>query len=92
MASAYKFRINPHTSMTGINMAACVHFLAAIDNGGYFEGDVSRNNHFRDTLTTTPYTVGKDGCVLPLEKPGIGVDIDEDFIRKHPVIEGPSYV
>jgi L-alanine-DL-glutamate epimerase-like enolase superfamily enzyme len=92
MASAYKFRINPHTSMTGINMAACIHFLAAIDNGGYFEGDVSRNNHFRDTLTTTPYVVNKNGCVLPLEKPGIGVDVDEEFIAKHPVIEGPSYV
>ena len=92
MASAYKLQINPHTSMTGINMAASIHFLAAIDNGGYFEGDVSRNNHFRDTLTTTPYTVGKDGCVRPLEKPGIGVEVDEDFIAKHPVIEGPSYV
>ncbi|MDB5812476.1 MAG: dgoD 2 [Betaproteobacteria bacterium] len=92
MASAYKFSINPHTSMTGINMAASIHFLAAIDNGGYFEGDVSRNNHFRDTLTSTPYQVGKDGCVRPLETPGIGVEVDEDFIAKHPVIEGPSYV
>src|SRR6187455_2657641 len=30
MASAYKFRINPHTSMTGLNHAASIHFLAAI--------------------------------------------------------------
>ena len=92
MASAYKYRINPHTSMTGINMAACIHFLAAIDNGGYFEGDVSRNNHFRDTMTSTPYVVNKDGCVLPLEKPGIGVEVDEKFLAAHPVIEGPGYV
>src|SRR3954447_1869802 len=92
MASAYKLTINPHSSMTGINMAASIHFLASIDNGGWFEGDVSRNNHFRDTLTSTPYTVGADGCVRPLEKPGIGVEVDEDFIKKHPVIEGPSYV
>jgi L-alanine-DL-glutamate epimerase-like enolase superfamily enzyme len=92
MASAYKLRINPHSSMTGLNMAASIHFLAAIDNGGYFEGDVSRNNHFRDALTTTPYVVGKDGCVAPLEAPGIGVELDEEFLSKHPVIEGPSYV
>ena len=92
MASAYKLQINPHTSMTGLNMAASIHFLAAIDNGGYFEGDVSRNNHFRDTLTSTPYTVGADGCVLPLETPGVGVELDEDFLNRHPVIEGPSYV
>ncbi len=92
MASAYKLTINPHSSMTGINLAASIHFLAAIDNGGWFEGDVSRNNHFRDTLTSTPYTVGADGCVRPLEKPGIGVDVDEAFIAAHPVIDGPSYV
>src|SRR5687768_4000164 len=92
MASAYKFRIHPHTSMTGLNMAASIHFLAAIDNGGYFEGDVSRNNHFRDKLTPAPYAVGADGCVLPLDAPGIGLDVDEDFLARHPIIEGPSYV
>jgi L-alanine-DL-glutamate epimerase-like enolase superfamily enzyme len=92
MASACKLPVNPHTSMTGINMAASIHFLAAIDNGGYFEGDVSKNNLFRDRLTSTACTVGPDGCVRPLERPGIGVDVDEDFIRGHPVIEGPSYV
>ncbi|HEV2009121.1 MAG TPA: mandelate racemase/muconate lactonizing enzyme family protein [Burkholderiales bacterium] len=92
MASAYKLKTNPHSSMTGLNMAASIHFLAAIDNGGYFEGDVSRNNHFRDKLTSTPYTVGSDGCVLPLDAPGIGVEVDEDFLAAHPVIEGPSYV
>ena len=92
MASAYKLPINPHTSMTGINMAACIHVLAGIDNGGYFEGDVSRNNLFRDRLTSTPYEVGKDGCVRPLEAPGIGVEVDEDFLAAHPVIEGPAYV
>ena len=50
MASAYKLPINPHTSMTGLNMAASIHFLAAIENGGYFEGDVSKKNLFRDKL------------------------------------------
>jgi L-alanine-DL-glutamate epimerase-like enolase superfamily enzyme len=78
--------------MTGINMAASIHFLAAIDNAGYFEADVSKGNLFRDTLVGTPYTLGKDGCVRPLEKPGVGVEVDEQFLAKHPVIEGPSYV
>ena len=92
MASAWKLSINPHTSMTGINMAASIHFLAAIDNAGYFEADVSKGNLFRDTLVGTPYTLGKDGCVRPLERPGVGVEVDEEFLVKHPVIEGPSYV
>jgi D-galactarolactone cycloisomerase len=92
MASAWKLSINPHTSMTGLNMAVSIHFLAAIENAGYFEADVSKNNLFRDRLVSTPYALDRDGCVRPLEKPGIGVDVDEEFLVKHPVIEGPSYV
>ncbi|MEO8628247.1 MAG: mandelate racemase/muconate lactonizing enzyme family protein [Betaproteobacteria bacterium] len=92
LASAWKLQINPHTSMTGINMAATIHFLAAIDNGGYFEGDVSKNNLFRDQLVSEPYRVDREGCVLPLERPGLGLDIDEKFIAAHPVIDGPAYV
>ncbi|HET7401420.1 MAG TPA: mandelate racemase/muconate lactonizing enzyme family protein [Usitatibacter sp.] len=92
MASAHKLPVHPHTSMTGINMAASIHFLAAIDNGGYFEGDVSRDNLFRDELTSKPYELAKDGTVRPLEAPGIGVEVNEDFLAAHPVIEGPGYV
>lgn len=92
LASAWKLPIHPHTSMTGLNMAASIHFLAAIDNAGYFEADVSRGNLFRDALGSTPYTLGADGCVRPLEAPGLGVEIDERFLAKHPVIDGPGYV
>jgi len=92
MASAHKLQVHPHTSMTGINMAASIHFLAAIDNGGYFEGDVSRDNLFRDELTSKPYELAKDGTVRPLEAPGIGIEVDEKFLEAHPVIEGPGYV
>jgi L-alanine-DL-glutamate epimerase-like enolase superfamily enzyme len=73
-------------------MAATVHFLAGLDNGGYFETDVSQRNLLRDELVSTPYVVDSDGCVTPSDKPGIGVEVNEDFIEAHPVIEGPCYV
>ncbi len=92
LASSWKLPIHPHTSMTGINMAATIHFLAAIENGGYFESDISKNNLFRDQLVSTPYRIDKDGNVAPLEAPGIGVEVDEGFLKAHPVIEGPAYV
>jgi L-alanine-DL-glutamate epimerase-like enolase superfamily enzyme len=92
MASAYKLPIHPHSSMTGLNHAASIHFLAAIDNGGYFEGDVSKANKFRDELCSTPYQVDKDGNVWPLDKPGLGLEVDEKFLKKHPPIEGPGYI
>ncbi|HYM02841.1 MAG TPA: mandelate racemase/muconate lactonizing enzyme family protein [Stellaceae bacterium] len=92
LASAWKLPIHPHTSMTGLNMAATIHFLAAIDNGGYFEADVSRGNRFRDELVSTPYRLDPDGTVRPLEAPGIGVEVDETFVSRHPVIDGPGYI
>ncbi|MBL8379278.1 MAG: mandelate racemase/muconate lactonizing enzyme family protein [Burkholderiales bacterium] len=92
MASAHKLPVHPHTSMTGLNMAASIHLLAAIDDAGYFEGDVSKNNLFRDVMVNEPYRVDMQGCVLPLEGPGLGLTVDEEFLLAHPVIEGPSYV
>jgi len=93
MASAWKLPIHPHTSMTALNMAASVHFLAAIENAGYFESDVSRNNLFRDQLVDNlPFIVDDKGNTRPLETPGIGLEVDEQFLAAHPVIEGAAYV
>ncbi|MEX0959238.1 MAG: mandelate racemase/muconate lactonizing enzyme family protein [Burkholderiales bacterium] len=93
LAGTWKLPIHPHTSMTALNMAASIHFLAAIENAGYFEADVSKNNLFRDQLVASqPYEVDKSGCVKPLEAPGIGLEVDEAFLAAHPVIEGPAYV
>jgi len=43
-------------------------------------------------MVSTPYTLDADGCVHPADKPGIGLEVDEEFLMKHPVIEGPAYV
>ena len=92
MASSEKLAIHPHTSASGLNMSASIHFLAAIDNPGYFEADVAKENLFRDALTSRPDLLDENGCVMPGDKPGLGVDVDEDFLRAHPGIEGPAYV
>lgn len=85
-------RISPHTSTTGLNMAATIHVLASIENGQYFEGDISEPNPYRTVFTSTPYEVGIGSTVRPSEKPGIGVEVDEDFIARHPVQDGLAYV
>ncbi|MEO7402975.1 MAG: mandelate racemase/muconate lactonizing enzyme family protein, partial [Burkholderiales bacterium] len=76
MASAYKLPINPHTSATGLNMAASIHLLCAIDNGGWFEADVAKENEFRDSLTERPDLLDANGSVNPSEKPGLGLEVD----------------
>jgi L-alanine-DL-glutamate epimerase-like enolase superfamily enzyme len=92
LASAWKLPIHPHSSLTGINQAAAIHLLAAIDNGGYFEADVSRDNLYRDKLCSTPWILGTHGQVWPNEALGIGVEVDESVLKAHPPIEGPSYI
>ena len=93
MASAQKLSVNPHTSATAINMATTIHFLCGVDNPGYFEGDVTSLNPFRDHLADkSPYALDSNGCVTPHEGVGIGLIIDLDFISDHPLIDGPCYV
>ncbi|HEY4066426.1 MAG TPA: mandelate racemase/muconate lactonizing enzyme family protein [Burkholderiaceae bacterium] len=88
MASAHGLTVAVHSSMTGINHAASIHFLAGIENGGYFEADVSVGNRFRDELVTTPCVVEADGCVVPNDGPGLGIEIDETFFERHPALDG----
>jgi D-galactarolactone cycloisomerase len=92
LAAAAGLPIHPHSSMTGLNHAATIHFLAAIDNGGYFEGDVSHANKFRDELVENPGAVDRGGNVWPLDRPGLGLEVDERFLELHPAIEGPGYI
>ena len=93
LASSWKIPIHPHTSKTALNMAASIHLLSSIDNSGFFEADVSKNNLFRDYLTKErPYHINDQGMVTALDKPGIGLEVDETFLTEHPVIEGSSYV
>ena len=46
--------------------------LKTLDNGGYFEACVSKFNPLRDMFGTA-FEIGADGCVEPLDRPGIGV-------------------
>ena len=91
MASAWGLPVHPHSSATGLNHAASIHVLAALDNGGYFEACVSKFNPLRDMFGVT-FEIGADGCVQPLERPGIGLDVDESVFAQFPAIDGPGYV
>ena len=74
LALAGKVSLNPHSSATGIKMVASIHLLAAVDNPGWFEGDVARHNPFGDDVVGRPYQLDADGCVHPMAGPGLGVE------------------
>ncbi|MCQ0986045.1 mandelate racemase/muconate lactonizing enzyme family protein [Jiella marina] len=93
MASARKQQINPHSSMTALNMFASLHLLSSIDNPGYFEADATRYNPFRtDLVSGASLEIDEEGYLVAPEGPGLGVEVDEHFIANHPLIDGPCYV
>ena len=93
LAACTQTRLHPHTSASAINMATSIHFLCAVANPGYFEADLTPYNLFRDALTDRPaYALDDAGCVHPPEGVGIGLALDHDFMRAHPLIEGPCYI
>ena len=92
LADSAGYRIHSHTSHTSLNMVASIHFLSAIDNYGYFEADTSAFNPFRGDLCSAGFSAYDDGTVQPLDRPGLGVDVDEALIASFAVISGPGYV
>ena len=91
MASAFRIPVHAHSSATGLNHAATLHFLAATENAGYFEACVSKFNPFRDMFGST-FKIGADGCVEPPSGHGIGLEIDESIFDRYPMVDGPGYV
>jgi L-alanine-DL-glutamate epimerase-like enolase superfamily enzyme len=91
MAAAWHFLAAPHTSHTVISTAANVHLLCALSNALIFEADVGDINPFRTDLAGSVYNV-VDGHVEPLDRPGLGLDIDQGVLDAHPGIPGPCYI
>lgn len=70
-----------HSFKSGINLAASLHFLAAIPNAFIFEYCVSQSP-LRQNLTKQKFEV-TGGVVKVPEEPGLGVDLDETTISKY---------
>jgi len=80
-----------HGCHTGLNFAASVHYLASVENGWYFEADGSTDNPLRTVACSVSYTLSGSGTVTPLDGPGLGVEVDEDYLRAHPLTDGPAW-
>jgi len=65
--------------------------LASIENAWYFEADGSTDNPLRTVACSASYTLSGAGTVTPLDGPGLGVEVDEDYLRAHPLTDGPAW-
>jgi L-alanine-DL-glutamate epimerase-like enolase superfamily enzyme len=72
-----------HSYKTGINIAASLHFVAALPNTHYFEYCVEQGA-LRQTLTRQKFPV-VDGDIAVPEEPGLGVELDEKVVEKYRV-------
>ena len=70
-----------HMYSSGILLAASLHFTCAIPNGAILEYDTT-DNALRDELLTEPL-LPKQGVLQPVDRPGLGIDINEDIVEQY---------
>jgi L-alanine-DL-glutamate epimerase-like enolase superfamily enzyme len=73
-----------HSYKTGVNIAASLHFVAALPNTHYFEYCVEQGA-LRQTLTKQRFPV-IDGDIVVPEDPGLGVELDETVVERFRVV------
>src|SRR5438309_4524998 len=70
-----------HSYKTGINIAASLHFVAALPNTHYFEYCVEQGA-LRQQLTRQRFPV-VDGEICVPDDPGLGVDLNDEIVEKY---------
>ena len=83
MAQVYGVRLIPHGFSTGILHAASVHFLASREHGTLMEFSESQSPLVLDLIKGAPKF--EKGYVKVTDKPGLGIDIDEEVIERYRV-------
>ncbi len=78
-AERHRLCVN-HSYKTGINIAASLHFVAALPNTQYFEYCVEQGA-LRQGLTRQRFPV-IDGNISVPEEPGLGVELDEAVVEQ----------
>jgi D-arabinonate dehydratase/D-galactarolactone cycloisomerase len=64
---------------TAVSTAATLQLLYALPNGDYFECDQDPND-LRDRLAVEPLYELEEGMATPTNRPGLGIEIDEDAL------------
>jgi L-alanine-DL-glutamate epimerase-like enolase superfamily enzyme len=81
-AERHRLCVN-HSYKTGINIAASLHFVAALPNTHYFEYCVEQGD-LRKHLTKQAFPV-VDGDIVVPEEPGLGIELNDEIVAKHRV-------
>jgi D-galactarolactone cycloisomerase len=78
----------PHTFNDIVTVTANLHLVAASPHPAMFEWDITHNALMTELADLRLELV--DGRVQPPERPGLGLEIDWDFVQAHPWDGQPS--
>ena len=81
MAADHHRLVANHGFTTYIDVAAALHFLNSIPNAVIAEYVAQGNTKLRDVVTRQKIAA-KDGYLDIPEDPGLGVELDDEAIRK----------
>lgn len=88
MAEARGLMFSPHTWSNGIGLMANLHLAAAVPNCPFIEYPYDPPNWtpaVRDFPLAEPIRVDKDGFITLPDRPGLGIELDEDKLRQFEV-------
>jgi len=70
----------PHCFSTGINQAASIHWMTAYDGAQFVEYCLAESPLIRELVRGVPQL--DDGFVNISDRPGLGVELDEDVVER----------
>jgi L-alanine-DL-glutamate epimerase-like enolase superfamily enzyme len=82
MAEAFGKQCTPHISGSGIGYIYMMHFVSAIPNAGPFHEFKGFNDELPFNCPTSPLT-SDEGVVKVPSGPGLGLEIDPEYIARH---------
>jgi galactonate dehydratase len=85
MAAVQDIRVSPHCSIGPVALAACLHFDVGTANFMIQESFAEFDVSWRSSLVRGWNPVHNGELVLP-EKPGLGIELDEETIAAHPYV------
>jgi len=84
LAEAHRVALAPHNPQGPVSTAASLELGFATPSYAICEA-VHQDVPWRDEVVTSGYSVTKQGrTVKPNQQPGLGVEIHEDVVRRHP--------
>jgi L-alanine-DL-glutamate epimerase-like enolase superfamily enzyme len=88
LAEAAGLELAPHTWTHGIGLLANLHLVASIPNSSWFEFPHEPPgwpaSALSQMLVEKPW-IDADGCLAVPDRPGIGVELDEELVQRHTV-------